>query len=233
MMFHDRKAAGRLLAEKLRPFSRERCVVLALPRGGVPVAAEVAAALDAPLDLVFVQKIGAPHNPKLAVGAIVDGSTPVIVRNENLIKSLELPDALFAAAWQRSLAEIDRRHALYLGHQPSIDVHECTAIVIDDGIATGATARAALQATRKRHPRKLVLAVPVAPQSVLKNLSADADAIVCLDSPEPYRAVCDFYEEFPEVTDRDVQASLARVARGGMHEGDRHSSDPRSLHLAD
>lgn len=208
MMFQDRKDAGQKLARKLAPLHHERCVVLALPRGGVPVAAEVAAALHAPLDLVMVRKISAPHDPELAVGAIVDGGTPVIVRNEQVIKSLQLPETLFAAAWQRALAEIDRRHALYVGHRPSVDIHDCTAIVVDDGITTGATVRAALMATRKRHPKRLVLAVPVAPPSVLDSLRTEADEIVCLTAPQPFNAVGSFYREFNQVSDNDVRAIL-------------------------
>ena len=212
MMFQDRKEAGQSLAKRLAKFANQPCVVLALPRGGVVVAAEVAAALRAPLDLVMVRKIGAPHNPELAVGAIVDGSTPVVIRNEALIQSLELSPAHFNAAWQRALAEIDRRHALYLGHRRSIDLYDRTAIVVDDGIATGATVRAALLATRKRDPKKLVLAVPVAPPSALDALRKEADEIVCLVSPEPFDAVGRHYREFGQVSDDEVRAILAETS---------------------
>ena len=163
MSFKDRSDAGRQLAAALAGYKDQQPVILALPRGGVPVAAEVAAALNAPLDLILVRKIGVPFQPELAMGAVVDGGTPIIVRNEDVIQLAAIDESDFKAVCDSELAEIDRRRQRYLGSRERAGVAGRTAIVIDDGIATGATTRAALRATRMRNPKRLVLAVPVAP----------------------------------------------------------------------
>jgi putative phosphoribosyl transferase len=163
--------------------------VLALVRGGLPVAFEVAKALAAPLDVVLVRKIGAPSQPELAVGAVVDGAQPEIVSNPEIMAMLGLSQGYVEAEAKRQLAEIERRRAAYLRGRPPVEVRGRTAIVVDDGIATGATTRAALHAVRRRQPSRLVLAVPVAPPDTLERLAADADEIVCLDRPEPFGAV--------------------------------------------
>ena len=150
---------------------RNSPVVLALPRGGVPVAAEVAAALDAPLDLILVRKIGVPFQPELAMGAVVDGREPVIVRNEDVISLTGVSEQEFNATRDQQLAEIERRRKLYLGDRPHPQIADRIVIVVDDGIATGATTRAALQAIRMRKPSKLVLAVPVAPTDTLEEVA--------------------------------------------------------------
>src|SRR5450756_990344 len=181
MTFRDRSDAGRRLAKALSSYKDRHAVVLALPRGGVPVAAEVAAALDAPLDLILVRKIGVPTQPELAMGAVVDGGKPVIVRNEDVISLTGVSEQEFKATCDQQLAEIERRRKLYLGGRPHPQIAGRTVIVVDDGIATGATTRAALQAIRMRKPSKLVLAVPVAPTESLKELRGDADDIVCLE----------------------------------------------------
>src|ERR1700730_6772891 len=164
MSFKDRREAGRELAVALSTYSDQKPVILALPRGGVPVAAEVATALKAPLDLILVRKIGGPPHPELAMGAVVDGSEPIIVRNEDVIALAGIAESDFKAVCDSELAEIERRRRRYLGNRPRAPITGRTAIVIDDGVATGATTRAALRATRARQPRRLVLAVPVAPQ---------------------------------------------------------------------
>lgn len=212
MLFHDRADAGRQLARALSTYKNEDCVVLALPRGGVPVAKEVAKALRAPLELVFVRKIGAPQQPELAVGAIVDGSGPIIVRNEGVIGALGVRQKEFDAICRRELDEIERRRSYYLqGHSP-VSPAGRVAIVIDDGIATGATTRAALEATRRRGPKKLVLAVPVASKDAIESLSEDADEIVCLATPEPFDSVGRFYDDFDQLTHQNVRVLLSEAA---------------------
>lgn len=210
MPFSDRIDAGRKLAKALAPYKNQHPVVLALPRGGVPVAAEIATALDAPLDLVLVRKIGAPLQPELAMGAVVDGSKPVIVRNEHVIRQGGISERDFATVRDRQLAEIERRRKRYLGGRAHPTLEDRTVIVVDDGIATGATTRAALRALRMRNPRKLVLAVPVAPTQSLKDLKDDADAIICLEDYEDFGAIGQFYDDFTQVSDAEVTALLAQ-----------------------
>ena len=181
MPFKNRSDAGRKLAAALTKYKDQHPVVLALPRGGVPVAAEVAARFNAPLDLILVRKIGVPFQPELAMGAVVDGGAPLIVRNEDVIRLAGIDEADFKAVCDRELAEIERRRQRYLGSRERVDVAGRTAIVIDDGIATGATTRAALRATRMRNPKKLVLAVPVAPTDSLAVMRQEADDVVCLE----------------------------------------------------
>jgi putative phosphoribosyl transferase len=212
MPFRDRIDAGRRLAKALVKYRDEHPVVLALPRGGVPVAAEVAAALDAPLDLILVRKIGAPMQPELAIGAVVDGSNPITVRNDDVINLAGVDEADFAAIRDRELAEIERRRRTYLGDRGVVDVAGHTAIVIDDGIATGATTRAALRATRMRGPKKLVLAVPVAPTESLAVMREEADEVVCLEDYEIFGAIGYFYRDFRQISDREVIDTLARFA---------------------
>ncbi len=210
MPFIDRTDAGRKLAKALAHYKEQRPVVLALPRGGVPVAAEVAAALDAPLDLILVRKIGVPFQPELAMGAVVDGREPVIVRNEDVISLTGVSEQEFNATRDQQLAEIERRRKLYLGDRPHPQIAGRTVIVVDDGIATGATTRAALRAIRMRKPSKLVLAVPVAPTDTLKQLQGEADDIVCLEGYEDFGAIGFFYSDFAQVSDTEVIAILAR-----------------------
>ncbi len=215
MPFRDRIEAGRALARALVRYKADKPVVLALPRGGVPVAAEVATALDAPLDLVLVRKIGVPYQPELAAGAVVDGQRPVVVRNDMIIRHTDVSEADFAAVRDRELAEIERRRKLYLGDRPHPRLEDRTVIIVDDGIATGATTRAALRAIRTRKPRKLVLAVPVAPTSSLSELKDEADAIVCLEDHENFGAIGSFYGDFTQVDDVTVTELLARHPANG------------------
>src|SRR5271165_3112139 len=181
MSFKDRADAGRKLALALGDYKNQQPVVLALPRGGVPVAARVAAALNAPLDLILVRKIGVPYRPELAMGAVVDGDKPLVVRNEDVIRFAGIDASEFNAVCDSELAEIERRRQRYLGGRERVEVAGRTAILIDDGIATGATTRAALRAARMRKPKKLILAVPVAPTDSLAAMRQEADEVVCLE----------------------------------------------------
>lgn len=207
-IFGDRTEAGRALAERLLEGKYDKPVVLALPRGGVPVAAEVAKALDAPLDLVLVRKIGVPDQPELAVAAVVDGEEPEMVVNQDVQIMAHVTTEYLNAARDRQLKEIDRRRKIYLAGRARVPVEGCTAIVVDDGIATGATVRASLKALRRRNPAKLVLAVPVAPASTIKELRSDVDEIICLQTPEPFYAIGPWYRDFHQVNDDEVVAIL-------------------------
>jgi predicted phosphoribosyltransferase len=210
MSFQDRADAGRQLARALAAYKGHQPVVLALPRGGVSVAAEVAAALDAPLDVILVRKIGLPFQPELAMGAVVDGDEPLVVRNEAVIRHAGIGEAAFQAVCDSELAEIERRRQRYLGGRERIEVAGRSAIVIDDGIATGATMRAALRATRLRKPKKLILAVPVAPTDSLAVMRREADEIVCLEAHPDLGAIGYYYSDFRAVSDEAVIALLAQ-----------------------
>ena len=210
MDFQDRSDAGRRLAKALSSYKDRHPVVLALPRGGVPVAAEVAAALDAPLDLILVRKIGVPTQPELAMGAVVDGAAPIVVRNEEVIELSGTTADEFDAACAGQLAEIERRRQLYIGDRDRAEIAGQVVIVIDDGIATGATTRAALQAIRNRKPKELVLAVPVAPPDTITKLRGEVDALICLETPELFGAIGYFYRDFRQVSDQEVVAILNR-----------------------
>jgi putative phosphoribosyl transferase len=210
MTYQDRSDAGRRLAKALSKYKGRSAVILALPRGGVPVAAEVAAALDVPLDLVLVRKIGVPTQPELAMGAVVDGTTPIIVRNEEVIELSGTTSDEFDVACKRELAEIERRRQLYIGDRARAEISGQVVIVIDDGIATGATARAALQAIRNRKPKELVLAVPVAPPDTITGLQGEVDALICLETPDLFGAIGYFYHDFRQVSDQEVVDILKR-----------------------
>jgi putative phosphoribosyl transferase len=210
MMFEDRAEAGRQLATALAGYKDERPVVLGLPRGGVAVAAAIAEALDAPLGLILVRKIGAPMRRELALGAVVDGKDPCVVRNDDVIQALGITEATFDAICRRELAEIERRRRRYEGGATPIDVAARVVIVVDDGIATGATMRAALRATRLRRPKKLVLAAPVAAPDALNELRSEVDDVVCLISEEPFNAIGLFYVDFHQMNDAEVTEILSR-----------------------
>jgi len=221
MSFANRTQAGRLLAQALAAYEDRQPVVLALPRGGVPVAAEVAAALAAPLDLILVRKIGVPSQPELAMGAVVDGATPLIVRNEDVIALADISEAEFERVCREELAEIERRRSRYLGGRARAEVEGKTAIVIDDGVATGATTRAALRATRLRKPKLLVLAVPVAPTETLPEMREEADEVVCLEDHEMFGAIGFYYADFRQISDQEVIDTLARFAKAPTRESPR------------
>lgn len=210
MLFQDRADAGRQLAKALLKYKDQHPAVLALPRGGVPVAAEVAAALSAPLDLVLVRKIGVPDQPELAMGAVTDGQQPAVVRNNDVIELCGISDEAFDTVCKEELAEIERRRRRYIGDRQRAAVEGQFVIIIDDGIATGATTLAAIRAIRSRKPRELVLAVPVAPRDSIRKLRSEVDAIVCLDAPRDLGAIGYFYEDFRQVDDEEVIATLKR-----------------------
>jgi putative phosphoribosyl transferase len=217
MSFRSRTEAGRKLAAALAKYRNEQPVVLALPRGGVPVAAEVAAALGASLDLILVRKIGVPFEPELAMGAVVDGGASIIVRNEDVIRHAGIAETDFKAVCDAELGEIERRRQRYLGHRARAEISGRTAIVVDDGIATGATIRAALRATRMRNPKHLVLAVPVAPTDSLAELQDEADEVVCLESHELFGAIGYYYADFRQVSDEEVIDILGRFSPQRSH----------------
>ncbi len=210
-LFRNRQDAGRRLARALSRYKSQHPVVLALPRGGVPVAAEVALALEAPLDLVLVRKIGLPYQPELAMGAVVDGGAPIVIRNDDVIAAAGVGDDEFDAVRDRELAEIERRRQRYIKDRPRAGIADRTAIVIDDGIATGATMKAALRAVRKRGAREVVLAIPVAPVDAIEDLRDEVDAVVCLETPDVFGAIGYFYDDFRQVSDDEVIAILHRL----------------------
>lgn len=214
MSFKNRTDAGRQLAKALARYKDQRPVILALPRGGVPVAAEIAARLDAPLDLVLVRKIGVPSQPELAMGAVVDGGSPIVVRNEEVIEIIGIDQAHFNAARDRELAEIERRRQCYLGDRPRLDIAGRVAIVVDDGVATGATTRAALRSVASRKPSKLVLAIAVAPAETITTLRQEVDDVVCLEAHEHFRAIGLYYDDFRQVSDDEVRLLLSRHPAG-------------------
>lgn len=208
--FADRAAAARALAARLLD---ERLptpiVVLALPRGGVPIGAEVARRLNAPLDLLLVRKIGAPWQPELAVAAVVDGEKPEIVIDEGIAAEVGADPAYIEREAQREWQEIERRRALYLAGRAPVPVAGATVIVVDDGIATGTTVRAALKALKRRGAAHLVLAVPVAPHDTVMALQREVDRVICLAEPYPFRAIGLHYVDFHQVSDEEVMAALA------------------------
>lgn len=209
--FHDRVEAGRRLATALGHLQKAHPLVLALPRGGVPVAAEVARALAADLDLLLVRKLGAPGHPELGIGALVDGADPHVVLNEEVVRQVRPSQAYLREEMARQLEEIERRRRAYMGDAAPIPVRGRTVIVVDDGIATGGTVRAALLGLRRAAPARLVLAVPVAPADTIDALQDECDEIVCLAQPDPFFAVGIHYEVFDQTSDAEVVALLAKV----------------------
>jgi predicted phosphoribosyltransferase/pimeloyl-ACP methyl ester carboxylesterase len=206
--FSDRRAAGRLLGEALARFKGEHPLILALPRGGVPVAFEVAKALDGDLDLLLVRKLGAPGHEEFGIGAIVDGESPQIVLNDEAMRLLRLPASYVEREAGRQLAELERRRYEYLEGRSPMAAQNRTVIVVDDGIATGGTVRAALRGIRSKQPRKLILAIPIAPSDTLATLGDECDEIVCLATPDPFHAVGIHYADFNQTTDAEVKQLL-------------------------
>ena len=210
MRFADRADAGRRLAERLFAYRDRDPLILALPRGGLPVAAEIAAKLQAQLDVVVARKIGVPGQPELAMGALVDLDAPIVVRNEPAIRAARIDARMFETARLRALAELEAARRRLVGVRPRAEIAGRVVILVDDGVATGATARAALQALRQRHPQSLALAVPVAPAEVAASLSREFDDLVCLETPTRFGAVSSFYVRFTQVDDDQAAAILAR-----------------------
>ncbi len=203
-MFLDRQDAGRRLAAEVRKLAPADPVVLALPRGGVPVAAEVARVLDAPLDLVIVRKVGAPGNPELAVAAIVDGDPPDIVLNREIVEAYGLDDAELRVLVDQERPELRRRRAAYLGNRNARPIAGKTAILVDDGAATGTTMKVAIRALKRRSPREIIVAVPVGPPDTIADLAREANRIVCLSQPGRFYALGYYYHDFPQLSDEEV-----------------------------
>jgi putative phosphoribosyl transferase len=209
LSFRDRADAGRQLVPRLMVYAAQNPVVLALPRGGVPVAFEIARALRAPLDLIFVRKIGAPGHAEFGLGAVVDGAHPQVVLNEDALDHVQVPPGYIEEETERQLQEIERRRQHYIAGRRPVDVEGRVAISWSmTASATGGTVRAALKGLSRAHPAKLILAVPVAPRDTVERLRAEADEIVCLKTPEPFYAVGEHYDDFTQTSDREVTTLL-------------------------
>ena len=209
MIYQDRAEAGRRLAAQLTDYAnRSDVLVLALPRGGVPVAYEVARALRAPLDIFLVRKLGVPGHEELAMGAIATGGVRVL--NEDVMRYISIPDATIDAVAAKEQRELERREQLYRGDRPAPDVKGQTVILVDDGLATGSTMRAAAAALRQQQPARIVVAVPVSAVQTCDEYRMGVDEIVCAVTPEPFHAVGMWYEDFSQTTDEEVRELLAR-----------------------
>src|SRR6202047_2779077 len=213
-LFRDRREAGRLLAAKLRTYAnRSDVIVLALPRGGVPVAYEVANALGAPLDVFVVRKLGIPGYEELAMGAVATGGVRVL--NDEIVRGLRIPEYIIDAVAARDQQELRRRERLYRGGRPPPDVRGRTMILVDDGLATGATMRAAIMALRQLQPARIVVATPTASPEICEELRSEVDEVICAITPQPFLAVGHWYEDFSQTTDDEVRNLLARQDPGG------------------
>ncbi|MCL4853883.1 MAG: phosphoribosyltransferase [Bryobacteraceae bacterium] len=209
--YEDRMEAGRVLAEELLPYANRRDVlVLGLPRGGVPVAYEVAVRLNVPLDIFVVRKLGVPGHEELAMGAIASGGIQVL--NSDVVARYAIPASAIAAAAARETKEVERRESAFRGGRPPLDVQGRTLILVDDGLATGSTMRAAVNALRQRKPAKIVAAVPVAAQRTCIELSAVVDELICVETPESFQAVGQWYHDFSDPTEEQIRALLERAA---------------------
>jgi putative phosphoribosyl transferase len=205
--FRDRVEAGRRLAAALGSYAgRPNLLVLALPRGGVPVAYEVARALNAPLDVMLVRKLGVPGHEELAMGAIASGGIRIV--SDEVVTALGIPERVIATIAANEEAELERRERAYRDQRPPVVVRDRSVILVDDGVATGSTMRAAAAALQAQDPSQLTIAVPVAPAETSAALSQVADAVVCLESPDPFFAVGNWYEQFPQVSDEEVRQLL-------------------------
>lgn len=216
--FRNRADAGRRLVEAIGPRNDDP-VVLGLPRGGVPVAFELARGLQAPLDILLVRKIGAPGYPEFAIGAVVDGKNPQRVINEDTLSYCGASLDYFEREAARQLEEIERRRKTYLGNRTPIDLAGRSVILVDDGIATGASVKAGLKGLRQAGAGHVTLAIPVAPRSVIEELKKEVDEIVCLSAPEDLRAVSLHYEDFDQTSDEEVTELLARAGQGDLSKG--------------
>ena len=205
--FHNRRDAGKKLAEKLTHYAgRPDVLVLALPRGGVPVAYEVCRRLNVPMDIFIVRKLGLPGREELAIGAIATGEVRVL--NEDVIRMLNIPEEVIRFVSRKELEELKRREQSYRGDRPRPDVLDRTVILIDDGLATGASMRAAVKGLRAQHPARIVIAVPAAAAEICEAFRHEVDEIVCAMTPEPFQGVGRWYEDFSQTTDDEVQALL-------------------------
>ena len=218
-LFRDRREAGRLLAEKLAPYAnRPDVLVLALPRGGVPVAYEVARALGAPLDVFVVRKLGVPGYEELAMGAVATGGVRVL--NDQIVDRLGIPDHLIDAVAAREQQELSRRELLYRGGRPPPNIRGRTVILVDDGLVTGATMHAAIQALRQQQPARIVVAVPTASPETCEEMRAEVDDVICAITPEPFHAVGLWYQDFSQTTDEEVRDLLSRGDTSERSEAD-------------
>ena len=224
--FIDRADAGRRLAALLLPLHLDRPVVYALPRGGVPVALEIARALRAPLDLILVRKIGAPGAPELALGAVVDGADPQQVINEEVMRLSGADDLYLERARARELEELERRRERYLGGRSQVAPAGRTAIIVDDGLATGATMKAATIAVSRQGAAGICIAVPVAPVETLAELKSLADRIICLHPARRFRGVGEFYDDFHQLNDSETVDLLQRCWSGNTPEAETTPSGP-------
>ena len=210
--FSDRVEAGRVLAKRLKAYAgRSDVVVLALPRGGVPVAAEVAAELGAPLDVFVVRKLGVPYQPELAMGAIASGGVRVL--NDDVIAAARITSPMLESATRIEQRELERRERAYRNGRPAVPVKDKVAILIDDGLATGSTMRAAVEAVRRLQPSRVVVAVPLGAPETCHGLAQIADEVICVEMPVPFSAVGLWYEDFSQTSDDEVRALLEAAAR--------------------
>jgi len=205
--FRDRPQAGQLLSKKLAGYAnREDVIVLALPRGGVPVAREIARSLRAPLDVFLVRKLGVPGQEELAMGAIASGGVRIL--NQDIVQTMGIPAHVIDSVTATEVQELARRERLYRGDRPAPDVMSRTVILVDDGLATGATMRAAVAALRRMKPRRIVIAVPIAAVPTRQEFAREVDEIVCLHTPEPFFSVGFWYDDFSQTTDEDIREML-------------------------
>jgi putative phosphoribosyl transferase len=215
-LFKDRRDAGRKLAQELLAYAgRSDVIVLALPRGGVPVAYEVARALSVPLDIFIVRKLGLPGHEELAIGAIASGGVRVL--NDDIVQALKIPQTMIETVTRRELQELERRERAYRGERPGPEVQGRTVILIDDGLATGASMRAAVAALRLQNPARIVVAVPTAALETCKAFRPEVDEMVCAMTPEPFYGVGRWYEDFSQTTDEEVRALLEEATRQLQH----------------
>jgi len=217
--FQNRTDAGRYLAERLQEYARHNTVILGLPRGGVVVASEVARRLDVPLDIFLVRKLGVPGYEELAMGAIASGGIQVI--NEDVVRHIQISRAEIQAIAAKEAQELKRRERAYRGNRPPLEVKDKTIILIDDGLATGATMRAAVVALRKQNPRKIVIAVPVAAPDTCEEFRTEVDDIICGITPAHFNAVGAWYNDFSQTSDEEViqllrEADMSRESKGAM-----------------
>jgi putative phosphoribosyl transferase len=203
-MFHDRKEAGQRLAEELLRYKHEHPVIIALPRGGVPVAFEVAKKLHAPLDIVIVRKLGAPGQKELAIGALVEGKKPLVFLNNYIMTSLRVSESYLKEEITIETEEMRRRQKMYRGEEQRVQLKDRTVIIVDDGIATGASMKAALMGLKADEPKKIILAVPVAPADIINEMEQIVDEVVCLKTPTLFFAVGKHYADFSQTTDDEV-----------------------------
>ncbi len=211
--FHDRKEAGKLLAAKLITYAnKQNVIVLALPRGGVPVGFEIAQALLVPLDVIVVRKLGVPGQEELAMGAIATGGVRIL--NKDIVQFLDIPNEMIDEIAMNEQKELERREHLYRGDRPAYTVNGHTVILVDDGIATGATMHAAVTALKQQQPSRIIIAVPTAAPSTCDELANEVDELVCLIRPEPFIAVGYWYKQFSQTSDEEVRDLLEQVNHG-------------------